>query len=262
MPGDVVQVVGREEGAVVEVPHARDGHVADGIVVRPGLFVGPVDPLVPVAPVAVVESDVEIVQEVGIAPAAGFRQGRFRHDGVPFQEYGRGVEGAHGPGPHLAHQEVHPPERAPVGELHLRHVAGFVGGQLRHPGLGIGAVGLGMGIEVHPFRRPGHGAVGIGIPGVQDDRRPAPLQASGRHAGAPPHARLPFLEVQDIGPRQGVRPLRVHDTEVLRAHLVPPAIRVRPGLVELGLGKGAGDEGGGKKEGPQALHITKLTIFS
>ena len=38
MTSDPVEVVGRESGLVIEIPHARDGHVAGGVIVRGGLF--------------------------------------------------------------------------------------------------------------------------------------------------------------------------------------------------------------------------------
>ena len=262
MPGHIIEVIGRKSGLVVEVPHARNGHVTDCVIVRSGFLEGTVDPLVPVAPVPVVEREVIVVQEVGVAPAAGGSEGGFRDDGVAFQEYRRGIEGAHGAAPHFAHQIVHPLERASVRQLHLRHVAGFVGGQLRHPGLGVGAIGLGMGVQVHPFRSPGHRAVGIGIPGVQDDGQLAPVQAAGRHAGARAHHGLPFLQVQDVGPRERVHSLGINHAEMLRIHLGPTAEGIRPGLEELGRGGGPGQQAGGEEEGPQTLHTTKLTIFS
>ena len=262
MPGDVVEVIGRERGPAIEILHAGDSHVTDCVIVRSGFLERPVDPLVPVPPVAVVEGEMVVVQEVGVASAAGVREGCFRGDGIAFQENRRGIEGAHGAAPHFAHQIVHPLERTPIGQLHLRHVPGFMGGKLRHPGLGIGPVGLRMGVQVHPLRGPGHGAVGIGVPGVQDDGRPAPLQAAGRHAGARPHHGLPFLQVHDIGLRQGIQPLRINDAEMLRAHLEPAAERVRPRLEELGRGGRPGQKAGGEEECPEKLHTTKLTIFS
>ena len=189
----MLQVIGRKGGLVIEIPHARDGHVSDGIVVRTGFLVGTVHPFVPVAPVAIVEGEVVVVQEIGVTPAAGGRKGRFRHDCVPFQERRRCIKGAYRAGPHFSHEEVDPSERTPVSQLHLRYMAGLVGGKLRHPGKREGAVGLGVGIKVHPFRRPGHGAVGVGIIGMQDDRCPTPLQVTRGHPGALSHQRPPFF---------------------------------------------------------------------
>ena len=262
VPGHMIQIIGRKRGLVIEIPHARDGHVSDGIVVRAGLLVRAVHPLVPVTPVAVVEGEVVVVQEVSVTPAAGGRKGRFRHDSVSFQERRRRIEGAYRTGPHFAHEEVDPSERTPVGQLHLCHMARLVGGELRHPREGEGAVRFGMGIEVHPFRRPGHGAVGIGIMGMQDNRCPAPLQASRRHPGALSRQRPPFFQVDGIGPRQRVHPLRIDDAEMFRSDGGPAAERVGPVLVELGRCGRPGQEAGGEEEGAEHLHTTKLTIFA
>ena len=261
-PAYPVEIIGRERRPVVEIPHAGDGHVADGIVIRTGFFEGTVHPFVPVAPVAVVEGEVVIVQEISGAPPAGGREGRFRDDGVAFQECRRGEEGADSTGPHLAHEVIHPTERLPVGQLHLGDMAGFMDRQLRHPGQRDGTVRFRVRVQVHPFRRPGHGSVGIRVERMQDDRRPAPLQAAGRHACAPSHDRLPFFQVQEIGPRQGIQPFRIDDAVMVRLHLRPSAERVGPVLVELGRRGGSGRETGGKEEKPETHHTTKLTIFS
>ena len=259
---DVIEIIGRERRLVIEIPHAGDGHITDCVIIGSGFLERAVGPLVPVPPVPVVEGEVVVVQEVGVAPAAGGREGGFRDDGVAFQEHGRGIESAHGAGPHLAHQVIDPLEGPPVGQLHLRHVAGLMDRELRHPGLGVRAVGLGMGVQVHPLRGPGHGAVGIRVPGVQDHRRPAPLQAAGRQAGARAHRRLPFFQVYDVGPRQGIQAPGINDAVMLRAHLGPAAERVRPGLEELGRCGGPGQQARGEEKCPEKLHTTKLTIFS
>ena len=262
LAGDPVEVIGREGGLVVEISHAGDGHVTDRIMVRTGFLEGSVHPFVPVAPVAVVESEVIVVQEVAGPPAAGGREGGFRDDGVAFQQRRRWEKGADGAGPHFAHEVINPTERFPVSQLHLGDMAGFMDRQLCRPGQGDGAIGFGMRVQVHPFRRPGYGSVGIGVEGVQDDRCPAPLQAAGRHAGAPPHDGLPFFQVQKVGPRQGVQAVRIDDAVVVRPHGGPAAERVGSVLVELGRRGRPGQQGGGKQKGPQALHTAKLTIFS
>ena len=262
MPGHMIQIIRGKGRLVIEVPHARDGHVSDGIVVWTGLFIGSIHPFVPVAPVAVVESEVIIVQEIGVAAASGSGKSRFRCDSVPFQERRRRVEGADRTGPHLAHEEIDPTERTPIGQLHLRHMAGLVGGKLRHPGKGEGSVRFGVGVQVHPLRRPGHGTVGIRVMRVQDDRRPAPLQFPRSHSGALTHQRPPFFQVDDIGPRQRVHPFRIDHAEMFRADGGPAAEGVGPVLVELGRCGRPGQKAGGEEEGAEHLHTTKLTIFA
>ncbi len=264
MARDPVEVIGRERGPVVEIPHARDGHVAGRVVVRGGLLEGAVHPLVPVAPVAAIESDVVIIQEIPVPAASGARQGGFGDDGIPFQEGLRGEKGGNGARPHFTYQVVDPAERPAVGELHLRDMAGLVDRELGHPGQGHGPVGLRMGVQVHAFGRPGHRTVGMGIEGVEDDGHPPPLEADGVHPGADAHGGLPLFEVQDIGPGQGVHPHRIDDAVVRCAHGGPAAERVGPVLVELGPGGEAGKEAGEEDENAgsaKCRHDTKLIIF-
>ena len=97
---------------------------------------------------------------------------------------------------------------------------------------------------------------------MQDDRCPAPLKVSRRHPDALPHQRTPFFQVDDIGPRQRVQPLRIDDAEMVRADGVPAAEGVGPVLVELGRCGRPGQKAGGEEEGAEHLHTTKLTIFA
>ena len=264
MTRDPVEVIGREGGLVIEIPHARDGHVAGRVVVRGGLLEGAVHPLVPVAPVAVVKGDMVIIQEIPVPAASGARQGCFGDDGIPFQEGLRGEQGGNGARPHFAHQVVDPAEGPAVGELHLRDMAGFMDRELGHPGQGHGPVGLRMGVQVHALGSPGHRAVGVGIEGMEDDRKPAPLETDGIHSGAHAHGGLPFFEVQGIGPGQGIHLFGIYEAVVRRAEGGPAAERVGPVLVELGPGGEAGKEAGKEYEDAgvaESRHGTKLIIF-
>ena len=252
--GDAVEIIGRKHRPVIEIAHSRDGHIADGVIVRSRVLEGAVHPFVPVAPVAVVEGDGIEAEEIGRASASGDREGGFGHDGVAFQERRRREQGRDGARPHLAHEDVHPAEGLPVGQLHLGDVAGLVDAQLRHPGLGDGGIGLRLRVQVHPLGRPGHRAVGIGMVGVQDDGQPAPVAAPGSHSGAPAHDGPPALQVDQVGAGQGVQALRIDDAVMLRAEGGPTAEGIGPVLVELGRCRRPCEEGGQDEKGPAKCH--------
>ena len=246
VPADVVEVIGRKGGLVVEVPHSRDRHVPDGIVVRPGFLEGAVDPFVKVTPVVAVEGEVIIVQEIGAPAASGSGQGGFRDHSVAFQQHWRGEQGRYGARPHFAGEEVHPAERSPVGQLHLGHVPG--------------SVGFRVGIQVHHFGRPGDRSVGIGVMGMKDDGEFSPLEACGGHAGADADEGLPFFQVQDVAAGQGVQALRIENPVVGGIGGGPGTEGIGPALVELGRGNGA--PGKGSKEGKNPSHTRyKTNIF-
>ena len=93
MPDYMVEVIGRKARGVVEIAHAGHRHVAGGIMVRRYLLEGAVHPLVPVAPVSVVEGHLVVVQEICATAPSGAGKRRFRHHGVSFQQRLVGEEG-------------------------------------------------------------------------------------------------------------------------------------------------------------------------
>ena len=213
--------------------------------VRRGVFERTVDPFVPVAPVAVVIRDVEIIQEIGVAATPGRGQGGLCDHGIAFQQRFRKEQGGDDAWPHFPDQVIHPPERLPVGQLHLGDVAGFMDSQLRQPGLGKGPIRFGSRIEVHSPGSPGDGAVGIGMKGMEDDRHFSPLEGPGRHPGALSDGRPPGLQGKRIGMGKGVHPFGIDKPEMPGFHLTPPAEGIAPVLVELGgypLRAGKGEE--------------------
>ena len=121
-------------------------------------------------------------------------------------------------------------------------------GQLRRPGLGQGAVGFRQGEQVHPLGRPGDGAVGIDVPGVEDDRRRSPLEGTGGHPDAQADQRPPFLQFRGVGTGQRVGSFRMEDAEMRRFRPGPAAEGVVPVLVELGRRKRCRRERDGQRE--------------
>ena len=87
----VVVVLVEEERLVPDGPQARGKHVTGAVVVGRVQPLRAVAPAIEVTPVALVECDAHVFQEVGGPSASELRQARFCHDGVSFGEGDAGV---------------------------------------------------------------------------------------------------------------------------------------------------------------------------
>ena len=89
---EVVVVLVQEQRLVPNGPQARGKHIAGAVMVGGVAALGAVAPAVVVTPVAFVERDAHIFQEVGGPSAPELCQARFRHDGISFGESDTGVD--------------------------------------------------------------------------------------------------------------------------------------------------------------------------
>ena len=166
---DIVVVSLQEQRFVPARAQARGQQVAGPVMVRRVVFQRAVAPAVEVPPVAFVECDPHIFQEIGGPSPAERCQAGLGHDGVPFGECDAGVEGPPGDVGQVADQPAQAPERPFPPELELGGVPGFVGDEIEQPGHRIRVGGVPDRVEVHPPRRPHHHAVAVGGERVQDD---------------------------------------------------------------------------------------------
>ena len=100
-------------------------------------------------------------------------------------------------------------QRFPVAELHLGDMPRFMDRQLQRPRRRVGVIRLLYRVQVHPARRPAHGAVGIGITGMEQDGERPPLVLARHHSQARPDHRPVLFQQAEIGPRERIRPLGV-----------------------------------------------------
>ena len=230
-------------GIVVETAGAGYGHVAKGVVVGGVVLEGAIAPAVPVAVVSVVQRNAVEAQEfVGAGAGSGGKAGLGRN-GISFSKGLFQVELPVDRGPHLARK---PGDYAPLAKLKLGLVTGFVGGQHGGPGGGLGAVELGVGVEVHAAGGPAYGAVGIDMVRVEHDGHLAALPVTGRHAAqAPSHGNAELLQGAAVAAGQGIGSFRVNEFIMRSFHAVPAqACGVVSGQKKLGLCR----EGEGQKE--------------
>ena len=90
---DVLEVSAREEGVAEGCAHACDEHISAAVMVRGVSLLRTVTPL-PEVPVEIVcKGHVDILQEVGGAPAPAAGEGCLRRNGISFEQGGSGVDG-------------------------------------------------------------------------------------------------------------------------------------------------------------------------
>ena len=241
-PGKV-QGFAHNLGCIVKGAGTRYGYIAQSIVVGGVVLEGAVAPAVPVAVVSVVQRNaVEVEEFVGTGAGSGGKAGLGRN-GISFSKGLFQVELPVDRGPHLARK---PGDYAPLAKLKLGLVTGFVGGQHGGPGGGLGAVELGVGVEVHAAGGPAYGAVGIDMVRVEHDGHLAAHSVTGRHAAqAPSHGNAELLQGAAVAAGQGIGSFRVNQFIMRSFHAVPAqACGVVSGQKKLGLCR----EGAGQKE--------------
>ena len=239
---------------------AREGEVAQRVMVGRSVPVGPIAPAVPVPPVTGVEGGPVIGQEIPAPAAAEGRQGRFRDHGVPFQEPGAGIDTGQGAGKQVSHQPFERTEQSVSPELELGDMAVFVDGQGGQPGHRLRLIRLRQGIQVHATGRPGHAAVGLPAMGMQDDRHGFAVHAAGQVSDAPADLRAEGLQGTGIGPGQGVHPRGVDQFVMVRTEGGPTdGSRVLSAGIELGPGGACQQHSHGPQGNLAERHLDRIT---
>ena len=206
---DVVVIVHAERRTVIEGPHPAESHEPGRVVIRRLPFEGAVAPLVPVPPVAGVEGDLVIIEEIRGAHPPGSGQRRLRDNGISFKHRHIHIQPHQQAVPHLPRDVLPETQRFPVAELHLGDMPRFMDRQLQRPRRRVGVIRLLYRVQIHPARRPAHGAVGIGITGMEQDGERPPLVLARHHSQARPDHRPVLFQQAEIGPCERIRPLGV-----------------------------------------------------
>ena len=180
-----------------------------------------VGPSVGIPEVIVIERYPVIIQKIAGPASSRPGQCRFRHHCVPFQKPFVRIYSGQCPVEHFSEDIVERSEAMAEPELHLGRVSGFMYRQHRGPWHRFRSIGRGGGIEIHPFRSPGHRTVRQGAVRVQDDGHFRPCHLPGHVACTAGYRKPVFFKFQNITSGRGIESGRVYDAVCRTFHIRP-----------------------------------------